>query len=107
MLSHLTLTTAPDGKQDKFTHMLLWLLGWRNWTGSRTIPGRTGFNRRAVYDSETKAKQLTGVTLSGSDKLLVAIDIVGLSHVLDTLSTLASMTMFLVLQMAPLLPPAP
>lgn len=51
--------------------------------------------------------QWTGVKLSGSYKLFVAIDTVGLYHVLDTLSTLASMTMFLVLQTAALFPPAP
>ena len=51
--------------------------------------------------------QLTGVKLSGSYKLFIAIDNVGPSHVLHTLFTLASMTRFLVLQMAPLLPPAP
>lgn len=36
--------------------------------------------------------QLTGVTLSGSCKLLVAIDSAGLSHVLDTFCILASMS---------------
>lgn len=51
--------------------------------------------------------QLTGVKFSGSYKLFVAMDTVGLSHVLDTLSTLASMTVFLILQMAALFPPVP